>query len=77
MSEQPRCTKWRDRFSQMSLIHVPRVCDDVEVQKFLNGYFLEFRPDHASAKLNAVEVFAAARAKFGDLRCDSVKYWEH
>jgi hypothetical protein len=71
------CTSRREFPGKMSLITVPRVCDDPEVQKFLNERFLDFKPNRASAMLTAHEVFRAARKKFGDLRCDSVKYFEH
>ena len=35
-SDERRCTKWRDAYCNFSLVHVPRVTDDVEVQQFLN-----------------------------------------
>ena len=57
------------RIDQLSLIHVPRVCTDVEVQEFLEGYFLEFRPGNAKSGLSALQAFTAARERFGDYRC--------
>jgi hypothetical protein len=77
MSERPQQTLRRPFPPEgMSLITPPRVCDDPEVQNFLNQYFLDFKPERAGM-LTAHEVFRAARRKFGDLRCDSVKYFEH
>ena len=70
-------TKWRDRLRLIPLYHVPRCCDDVEVMTYLAGLFLEFRSSHPEAHLNAVEVFQAARRKFGDYRCSTVLYHEH
>jgi hypothetical protein len=75
MSE--RCTKWRDAYCNFSLIMVPRCCDDIEVQKFLDGYFLSFNPNNVRSQLTSGQVFDAAKKQFGLLRCESVHYWEH
>jgi hypothetical protein len=69
------CTRARDSIAHMSLIHVPRVCDDREVQAFLASRFLAFRG--RGAKLTAKNVLRAARRKFGDWRCDTITYWQH
>jgi hypothetical protein len=46
----------------MSLITPPRVCDDPEVQKFLDQHFLDFKTG-----LTAHGVLAATRKRFVDL----------
>ena len=55
-------------------VWVPLVaCDDYEVRGFLEAEFLNFCMD----VLSADEAFQAARAVFGDRRCESVEFWTH
>jgi hypothetical protein len=64
-----------ERPSLRRIFHVPRVCDDVEVQAFLEDAFFTFRGE--GALRGAWDIFADARARFGDLRCCSVNYRLH
>jgi hypothetical protein len=77
-SDRPRpCTRARDSIAHMSLIHVPAVCEDIEVQKFLASKFLDFRPKSRGARVTARGLLRAARKRFGDWRCNSILYYEH
>jgi hypothetical protein len=57
------------------LVHVPRICDDPQVQRYLEAEFLNFLS--ASPNLTADEMIDAACEAFGRPRCGTINFWVH
>ncbi len=57
------------------IIHVHRVCDDPEVQRFVEAEMLNFLS--TTVKLTADQMIDAACKRFGRIRCEGLGIWDH